>query len=121
MTIQRPRGTRDFLPDEAWKRGRAREAMQRVAQRWGYQEVATPTFEHMDLFTMKSGPNVLEEIYSFKDKGGRDLALRPELTAPVMRCYVTELQNAPRPQRLYYFGFAPRLSIAPERSWAEPC
>ncbi len=104
MTIQRPRGTRDFLPDEAWKRGRAREAMQRVAQRWGYQEVATPTFEHMDLFTMKSGPNVLEEIYSFKDKGGRDLALRPELTAPVMRCYVTELQNAPRPQRLYYFG-----------------
>ncbi len=59
--------------------------MQRVAQRWGYQEVATPTFEHLDLFTMKSGPNVLEEIYSFKDKGGRDLALRPELTAPVMR------------------------------------
>jgi histidyl-tRNA synthetase len=43
-------------------------------------------------------------MYSFKDKGGRDIALRPELTAPVMRMYVNELQNAPKPLRLYYFG-----------------
>jgi histidyl-tRNA synthetase len=46
----------------------------------------------------------MEEIYSFPDKGGRDLALRPELTAPVMRMYVSELQNSPKPQRLCYFG-----------------
>lgn len=104
MTIQRPRGTRDFLPDEAWRRGAARRAMQRVLERWGYQEIATPTFEHLELFTIKSGESVLEEIYGFKDKGGRDLALRPELTAPVMRMYVSELQNAPKPQRLYYYG-----------------
>jgi histidyl-tRNA synthetase len=78
--------------------------MQNVLERWGYQEIATPTFEHLELFTLKSGESVLEEIYSFKDKGGRDLALRPELTAPVMRMYVSELQNTPKPQRLYYFG-----------------
>jgi len=78
--------------------------MQEILGRWGYQEVATPTFEHLELFTRKSGESVLEEIYSFKDKGGRDLALRPELTAPVMRMYVAELQNSPRPQRLFYFG-----------------
>lgn len=78
--------------------------MQVILGRWGYQEVATPTFEHLELFTRKSGESVLEEIYSFKDKGGRDLALRPELTAPVMRMYVTELQNSPKPQRLFYFG-----------------
>jgi len=78
--------------------------MQNVLERWGYQEIATPTFEHLELFTLKSGESVLEEIYSFKDKGGRDLALRPELTAPVMRMYVSELQNSPKPQRLYYFG-----------------
>lgn len=78
--------------------------MQDVLERWGYQEVATPTFEHLELFTKKSGASVLEEIYSFPDKGGRDLALRPELTAPVMRMYVSELQNSPKPQRLYYFG-----------------
>lgn len=104
MTIQRPRGTRDFLPDEAWRRTAARRAMQEVLERWGYREIATPTFEHLELFTQKCGEAVLEEIYSFKDKGGRDLALRPELTAPVMRMYVAELQNAPKPQRLSYFG-----------------
>jgi histidyl-tRNA synthetase len=104
MTMQRPRGTRDFLPAEAWQRSRAREAMQEILERWGYQEVSTPTFEHLDLFTRKSGESVLEEIYSFEDKGGRSLALRPELTAPVMRMYVAELQNSPKPQRLFYFG-----------------
>ena len=104
MILPRPRGTRDFLPDETWKRGLARNAMQNVLTRWNYQEVATPTFEHLELFTLKSGESVLEEIYSFKDKGGRDIALRPELTAPVMRMYVSELQNSPKPQRLCYFG-----------------
>jgi len=73
MTIQRPRGTRDFLPEEAWKRGEVRKAMQKVLGRWGYQEIATPTFEHLELFTIKSGESVIEEIYSFKDKGGRIL------------------------------------------------
>ncbi|HUS75120.1 MAG TPA: histidine--tRNA ligase [Methanothrix sp.] len=104
MTIQRPRGTRDFLPEETEKRGQAKKAMQDILERWGYREVATPTFEHLELFTIKSGASVVEEIYSFKDKGGRDLALRPELTAPVMRMYVSELQNSPKPQRLWYFG-----------------
>lgn len=102
--IQRPRGTRDFLPEESRKRSLARKAMQEVLERWGYQEVATPTFEHLELFTEKSGASVLEEIYVFQDKGGRDLALRPELTAPVMRLYVSELQNSPKPLRLYYYG-----------------
>jgi len=102
--IQRPRGTRDLLPEETWKRSLARKAMQDVLERWGYQEVATPTFEHLELFTEKSGASVLEEIYVFQDKGGRNLALRPELTAPVMRLYVSELQNSPKPLRLYYFG-----------------
>lgn len=104
MTIQRPRGTRDFLPDDSWKRRAVRKAMQDVLERWGYQEISTPTFEHLELFTIKSGQSVQDEIYSFKDKGGRDIALRPELTAPVMRMYVSELQNAPKPQRLYYYG-----------------
>ena len=104
MTVQRPRGTRDFLPEETEKRGRAKKAMQDVLERWGYREIATPTFEHLELFTIKSGASVIEEIYSFTDKGGRALALRPELTAPVMRMYVSEMQNMPKPQRLWYFG-----------------
>jgi histidyl-tRNA synthetase len=104
MIIPRPRGTRDFLPQEAWRRNAVRRSMQRLLERWGYQEISTPTFEHLELFTLKSGEAVVEEIYSFKDKGGRDMALRPELTAPVMRMYVSELHNAPKPLRLCYFG-----------------
>ncbi|HNR58674.1 MAG TPA: ATP phosphoribosyltransferase regulatory subunit, partial [Methanothrix sp.] len=104
MTIQRPRGTRDFLPEDSFKRNAVRRRMQGILERWGYSEVSTPTFEHLELFTAKSGPSIIEEIYAFKDKGGRDLALRPELTAPVMRMYVGELQKAAKPLRLHYFG-----------------
>lgn len=104
MTIQRPRGTRDFLPEESFRRGAVRRRMQELMERWGYSEVSTPTFEHLELFTIKSGPSIIDEIYAFKDKGGRDLALRPELTAPVMRMYVSELQKSPKPLRLHYFG-----------------
>jgi histidyl-tRNA synthetase len=104
MTIQRPRGTRDFLPEDSFKRGAVRKRMQDLLERWGYQEISTPTFEHLELFTIKSGQSITEEIYAFKDKGGRDLALRPELTAPVMRMYVSELQTAAKPLRLHYFG-----------------
>ena len=75
-----------------------------VAERWGYREVATPAFEPLELFTLKSGEAIVDELYSFTDKGGRSLALRPELTAPVARLYVNELQAAPKPLKLYYFG-----------------
>ena len=75
-----------------------------VAERWGYREVATPAFEPLELFTIKSGEAIVDELYSFTDKGGRSLALRPELTAPVARLYVNELQSAPKPLKLYYFG-----------------
>ncbi len=78
--------------------------MQEILEGWGYREISTPTFEHLELFTAKSGPSIIDEIYAFKDKGGRDLALRPELTAPVMRMYVNEFQTAPKPLRLHYFG-----------------
>jgi histidyl-tRNA synthetase len=56
------------------------------------------------LFTVKSGNAILEEMYVFSDKGGRNLALRPELTAPVMRCYVEKFQMEPKPLKLYYLG-----------------
>ena len=78
--------------------------MREIVERWGYQEVQTPTFEDLELFTIKSGDAIVEEIYAFKDKGGRDLALRPELTAPIVRMYVNKLQAAPKPLRFYYFG-----------------
>lgn len=102
--IQRPRGTRDFGPEEMEKRRSLESRMRQEAALFGFREVATPIFEHTELFTIKSGPNVVEEIYAFTDKGGRDISLRPELTAPVMRFYVNELTNYPRPLKMFYFG-----------------
>jgi len=104
VKIERPRGTRDFLPEEMEKRRAIEAVMRRVAESYGYREVLTPTFEHLELFTMKSGEGIVEEIYAFKDKGGRDLALRPELTAPVMRMFVNECVGMPKPLRFYYFA-----------------
>jgi Histidyl-tRNA synthetase len=101
--IERPRGTRDFLPEEMRRRRFVERKMRESVERWGYEEIKTPTFEHLDLFTLKSGEDIVDEIYSFEDKGGRKLALRPELTAPVIRFYVNELQNEPKPLRFYYF------------------
>ncbi len=103
MEIQRPRGTRDFLPEEMAKRRYAENKLRAVAERWGYGEIKTPTFEHIELFTIKSGEGILGEIYNFKDKGEREIALRPELTAPVVRMYVESLQRSAKPLKFYYF------------------
>ncbi len=102
--IQRPRGTRDFFPDELEERRGVEETLRRAVSRWGYREVATPEFEHLELFTIRSGEGIIGEMYAFQDKGGRDLSLRPELTAPVLRMYVNEAKVLNRPVRWYYFG-----------------
>ncbi len=104
MRIERARGTRDFMPAEMRKRRIMEERMREIAEKWGYEEIRTPTFERSELFTLKSGEEILKEMYEFKDKGGRHLALRPELTAPVIRMYVNELKMAPKPTKVYYFG-----------------
>ena len=104
VKIERPRGTRDFLPEEMEKRREIEKKMREIAELYGYREIQTPTFEHLELFTLKSGEAIVEEIYAFKDKGGRDLALRPELTAPVMRMFANECSVMPKPLRFYYFS-----------------
>jgi len=102
--IQRPRGTRDFGPEEMEKRRWLEGVMRSTARGFGFGEVATPTFEHTELFALKSGPNIVDEIYAFQDKGGRDISLRPELTAPVIRFFVNDLSNTPRPLKVFYIG-----------------
>lgn len=102
--IQRPRGTRDFGPEEMGKRRYVEGVLRKTAETFGYKEIATPTFEHAELFTERSGEDVKNEMYIFKDKGGRDLSLRPELTAPTMRFYAAELRHLPKPIKVYYFG-----------------
>jgi histidyl-tRNA synthetase len=100
--LQRPRGTRDFLPDEMEARSEIEGRMREAARRFGYRQVRTPIFEELELFTLRSGPGIVNEMYAFEDKGGRELALRPELTAPVLRLYVNEARVLPKPLRWYY-------------------
>ena len=103
MKVTRPRGTRDFLPEDTARRKYVENIMRNIACNWGYSEIITPTFEHLDLFTLKSGEGIERELYNFMDKGGRAMTLRPELTASVMRLYVNELQSFPKPLNLFYF------------------
>ena len=104
MEIQRPRGTRDFLFNEMKERKCVESTMRQIFETYGYGEIKTPIFEELSLFTTKSGEGIKDQIYHFQDKGGRDLALRPELTAPVARMYIKELQKTPKPVKMYYFG-----------------
>ncbi len=102
--IQRPRGTRDFGPAEMFRRRKAEQAMRDICHRFGFGEVVTPTFELSELFTLRSGQSIVDEMYVFKDKGDREIALRPEITASVIRLFVNEMSNLPKPLKLYYVG-----------------
>ena len=102
--FQLPRGTRDFTPEEMEKRRYVKENMASTFKSFGYREIQTPTFETLELFTAKSGDSIIDEIYAFSDKGDRELALRPELTAPAIRFYVEKMQMEPKPLKLFYFG-----------------
>lgn len=102
--VQRPRGTRDFTPAVMKRRLTLEHLLEDVAQRHGFSRVQTPVFESLELFTAKSGQGVIGQLYAFQDKGERELTLRPELTAPVMRMVAEEMRNDTKPLRLSYFG-----------------
>jgi len=104
VEFQRPRGTRDFGPEEMAKRRFVESNLRETARLFGFGEVMTPTFESTDLFVERSGEGIVDEMYAFEDKGGREIALRPELTASVMRFYVNEMQSKPKPVKVFYFG-----------------
>ena len=101
----RPKGTQDFVPPESGRLHHVEMVFRRLAELQGYQEIVTPTFEHTEAFVKSSGEGsdiVTKEMYSFKDRGERDLTLRPEGTPGVVRAV---LENRLRlPCRLYYVG-----------------
>ena len=105
MEFTRPRGTRDFLFTEMRERKEAESTLRNVFENYGFQEIKTPLFEELKLFTTKSGEEIVDQLYNFKDKSDRELALRPEVTAPVARLYLNELQKTTaKPIKLYYYG-----------------
>lgn len=83
--IQTPKGTRDFFPADMRLQNHVFDGWRGVCRSFGYEEYEGPTFEHLELYVGKSGPEIVEQLYHFKDKGERDLALRPELTPTLAR------------------------------------
>ncbi|WP_404453171.1 histidine--tRNA ligase [Virgibacillus necropolis] len=109
MNIQAPRGTVDILPETAKKWQYMESVIKNVCDRFHFSEIRTPLFEHTELFQRGVGDStdiVQKEMYTFEDRGGRSLTLRPEGTASVVRAFVeNKLFGSPiQPVKLYYFG-----------------
>jgi len=102
VRIQRVKGTRDLLPEDMIKRRYVFERIREVFEVYGFKEILTPTFEYTKLFELRSGEEVVEQLYAFEDKGGRNLSLRPDLTSSVARLFVNAFQTAPKPIKWYY-------------------
>ncbi|SDI93363.1 histidine--tRNA ligase [Salimicrobium halophilum] len=109
MAMNAPRGTQDILPGTVEKWQYIEETLRDLSHRFHYKEIRTPIFEHTELFQRGVGDStdiVQKEMYTFEDRGGRSITLRPEGTASVVRSFV---QNklyglANQPTKLFYFG-----------------
>ena len=105
--IKAVRGVRDILPAEMPLWRAAQQGAAEVGRRFGYEEIITPILEHAELIERvgEDTDAVAKELYRFDDRGGRNLALRPEATAGVVRAYFEGgLNQGPQPSRLYLFG-----------------
>jgi histidyl-tRNA synthetase len=108
MLYQAPRGTSDTLPQEQAYWRYLEQMVARTARLYGYERLDTPTFEDTGLFARSVGEDtdiVTKEMYTFEDRGGSPLTLRPEGTAPVCRAYLEHgMKNQPQPVKLYYIA-----------------
>lgn len=104
--INIPKGTKDVLPEESYKWHYVEGIIREITETFGFKEIRTPTFEHTELFLRGVGETtdiVNKEMYTFLDKGGRSITLKPEGTAGVARSFVENaLINAPQPSKMYY-------------------
>ncbi len=98
------RGMRDLLPKDAEKMRHVEVIARDLARLYGYEEVITPLVEHYDLLAAKSGEEIRERMYTFRDMGGRRVALRPEFTASIARLVATKMRNEPKPMKLFCAG-----------------
>jgi histidyl-tRNA synthetase len=107
MQIKRPKGTEDVTPNQIYKWQYVEALMREVCLLNGYTEIRTPTFEHTELFQRGVGDTtdvVQKEMYTFEDKAGRSITLKPEGTSPAVRAFIENgLFNEPQPTKLCYF------------------
>lgn len=107
MLTNAPRGTKDILPNEMYKWHYIEKLIKEICNNYGFKEIRTPGFEHTELFLRgvgKSTDIVRKEMYTFEDKGGRSITLKPEGTSPAVRAFIEHnLYADTQPTKLYYF------------------
>lgn len=105
-TFQAPKGTRDFYPPDMAVRRYLERTWRRTSIDYGFDEIDGPTFEHLELYTVKSGPQIVSELFSFRRAGGDvDYALRPEFTPTLARMYGAQAHSLPKPTK--WFSICP--------------
>lgn len=108
MKIQSVRGVKDILPDEIWKWQYIESIAHNIFPRYGFKEIRLPIFEDTRLFSRSIGETtdiVEKEMYTFQDRGGDSITLRPEGTASVVRAYVEhKMYNPPSVLKMFYMG-----------------
>lgn len=104
--IKAPRGTHDILPSETYRWHAVEDQIKKICLEFGYKEIRTPMFESTELFERGVGDTtdvVQKEMYTFLDKGGRSITLKPEGTSPIVRSFVeNSIYANPQPTKLYY-------------------
>jgi histidyl-tRNA synthetase len=107
MQIKRPKGTEDITPGQSYKWHYVEALMREICALNGYAEIRTPAFEHTELFNKGVGETtdvVQKEMYTFEDKAGRSITLKPEGTSPTVRAFIENgIFNEPQPSKMYYF------------------
>ena len=108
LITSRPRGTKDILPDESGKWQYLESLARDTCRRYAYKEARSPIFEHTELFMRGVGDTtdvVEKQMFTFNDRGGRSMTLRPECTTSMVRMYLEEgIHAAPQPTKIYYIG-----------------
>ncbi|HEV50955.1 MAG TPA: histidine--tRNA ligase [Thermoprotei archaeon] len=104
MNFELVRGMRDVIGAEARSQRKFEETSSLILDRFGYQEVKLPSIEYYDLLAAKAGEELLDSLYEFEDRGGRKVALTPELTASAARLYVMKFRDLPKPVKIWYIG-----------------
>ena len=106
LITRRPKGTEDLLPQDSYKWQYLEKNFKEICDNFGYKEIRVPTFEHTELFERGVGDTtdvVEKQMYTFNDKGGRSVTLRPEGTASVARSYLeNNLYAGVLPLKMWY-------------------
>lgn len=101
MSIQSPKGTRDFYPEIQHLQNHIFDTWKKSCRLFAFEEYEGPMFEHLELFTGKSGDEIVTQLYHFQDKGGRDISLRPEMTPTLARMINARSRELSKPVKWF--------------------